>query len=50
MVGDWEVSAAKAGGVAFAGLLLGTLLGSGVQAWLRVDLVPIGVSLLSFSL
>ncbi len=34
----------KAAGLAFGGLVLGTLLGSGVESWLRVDLVPLGVS------
>eukprot|EP00884_Botryococcus_braunii_P010222 jgi/Botrbrau1/19200/Bobra.0077s0103.1 len=37
-----RLSFPKAGGLALAGLLLGTLVGSGVQAWLRVDIVPIG--------
>lgn len=33
---------AKAGGLALGGLIAGTLLGSGLESWLRVDLVPIG--------
>lgn len=33
---------AKAGGLALGGLVAGTLIGSGLESWLRVDLVPIG--------
>lgn len=29
-----------------AGLLAGVLLGAALQSWLRVDIVPIGVSVL----
>ncbi len=32
----------KAAGLAVAGLIVGTLLGSAVEGWLRVDLVPLG--------
>lgn len=35
---------AKSGGLSALGLALGTLIGSGIQAWLRVDIVPLGVS------
>ncbi|KAK9824278.1 hypothetical protein WJX72_009117 [[Myrmecia] bisecta] len=31
----------RAAGLASAGLVLGVLLGSGLQAWLRVDVVPL---------
>ena len=34
----------KAVGLALGGLVLGTLLGSAVQGWLRVDIIPLGVS------
>ena len=41
--------AARAGGLAVAGLVAGTLLGSALQSWLRVDIIPIFVrSPLSF--
>ena len=30
-------------GITVAGLLAGVLLGAGLQSWLRVDIVPIGV-------
>lgn len=35
--------AARAGLLTTAGLLAGTLLGSALQSWLRIDIVPIGV-------
>lgn len=34
----------KAFGLATAGLVAGALLGAGVESWLRVDIVPLGVS------
>ena len=34
---------ARAGGLAVAGLVAGTLLGSALQSWLRVDIIPIFV-------
>lgn len=37
-------NAVRACGLTAAGLLVGTLLGSALQSWLRVDIVPIGVS------
>ena len=37
-------SAARAGGITVAGLALGLAVGSAAQSWLRVDIVPIGVS------
>ena len=40
------IPAGKAAGLSVAGLALGTLVGSGIQAWLRVDIVPLGVSFL----
>lgn len=33
-----------------AGLLLGVLIGGGLQSWLRVDIVPIGVGPLAAGL
>ena len=36
---------ARAGGLAVAGLVAGTLLGSALQSWLRVDIIPIFVRL-----
>ncbi len=38
------IFAVRAGLLTTAGLLAGTLLGSALQSWLRVDIVPIGVS------
>ena len=38
--------AGKAVGITVAGLLAGVLLGAALQSWLRVDIVPIAVSLL----
>ena len=35
--------AVRAGALTTAGLAIGTLLGSALQSWLRVDIVPIGV-------
>ena len=32
----------KAGALAIGGLIAGTLIGSGLESWLRVDLIPIG--------
>ncbi|KAK9836137.1 hypothetical protein WJX81_004315 [Elliptochloris bilobata] len=36
-----RLSLQRAGGLAVAGLVLGTLLGSALQSWLRVDIIPI---------
>ena len=36
--------AVRAGLLTTAGLLVGTLFGSALQSWLRIDIVPIGVS------
>ena len=36
--------AARAAGLSFAGLIFGALVGGAFQGWLRVDIVPIGVS------
>ena len=36
--------AARAGGITAAGLIAGAVIGSALQSWLRVDIVPIGVS------
>ena len=36
--------AVRAGGITIAGLILGAVVGSALQSWLRVDIVPIGVS------
>ncbi len=36
-------AAARAGGLAVAGLVAGTLLGAALQSWLRVDIIPIFV-------
>lgn len=33
----------KALGLSLGGLVLGALLGSGLESWLRVDIVPLGV-------
>lgn len=38
------LSAARAGGITAAGLIAGAAIGSAAQSWLRVDIVPIGVS------
>jgi hypothetical protein len=35
---------AQAAGLALGLLVVGALLGTGVEAWLRVDIVPLGVS------
>lgn len=35
--------AGRAAGITGAGLLVGALLGGALQAWLRVDIVPVGV-------
>lgn len=37
-----RVSLPKAAGLAVGGLVLGTMIGSGLESWLRVDIVPIG--------
>lgn len=37
-----NVGIGKSAGIAFAGLLVGTLIGSGVESWLRVDIMPLG--------
>jgi hypothetical protein len=37
-----KVQLAKSAGIAFAGLVVGALVGSGVESWLRVDLIPLG--------
>lgn len=34
----------QAAGLALAGLVAGTFLGAAVQSWLRVDIIPLGVS------
>lgn len=39
------LTAARAGGITAAGLIAGAAIGSAAQSWLRVDIVPIGVSL-----
>ena len=36
----------RAGGITAAGLIAGAVVGSALQSWLRVDIVPIGVSAL----
>ncbi len=41
----WCHLAGRAVGITVAGLLLGVLIGGGLQSWLRVDIVPIGVGL-----
>ena len=41
-----SLSAARAGGITAAGLIAGAAIGSAAQSWLRVDIVPIGVSLI----
>ncbi len=38
------LTAARAGGITAAGLIAGAAIGSAAQSWLRVDIVPIGVS------
>lgn len=38
----------RAGGITAAGLIAGAVIGSALQSWLRVDIVPIGVSTFSF--
>lgn len=38
--------AVRAGLLTTAGLLAGTLIGSALQNWLRIDIVPIGVSVI----
>ena len=38
------MSAARAGGITAASLIAGAAVGSAAQSWLRVDIVPIGVS------
>ncbi len=40
-----RLTAARAGGITAAGLIAGAAIGSAAQSWLRVDIVPIGVSL-----
>jgi len=40
-----KLTAARAGGITAAGLIAGAAIGSAAQSWLRVDIVPIGVSL-----
>ena len=37
-----RVGLGKAGALAVAGLIVGSLLGSGIESWLRVDIVPLG--------
>jgi hypothetical protein len=37
-----RVGLGKAGLLAIAGLVVGSLLGSGIESWLRVDIVPLG--------
>jgi len=37
-----KLSLVRSGGLTIAGLAVGTLLGSALQSWLRVDIVPIG--------
>lgn len=37
-----KVQLGKSVGIAFAGLVIGALVGSGVESWLRVDLIPLG--------
>lgn len=38
-------NAVRAGGITVAGLIVGAVVGSALQSWLRVDIVPIGVML-----
>lgn len=38
------MSAARAGGITAASLIAGAAVGSAAQSWLRIDIVPIGVS------
>lgn len=38
------LAGAQAAGLALAGLVAGTFLGAAVQSWLRVDIIPLGVS------
>eukprot|EP00983_Pelagomonas_calceolata_P047786 1140783-Pelagomonas_calceolata.AAC.9 len=42
--------AGKAAGLSLACLTVGALVGNGVEAWLRVDIVPIGVSVMAGSM
>ena len=42
--------AVRAGGITAAGLIAGAVVGSALQSWLRVDIVPIGVSAYSLLL
>lgn len=44
MAPDCFECAVRSGGLTTAGLAAGTLVGSALQSWLRVDIVPIGVS------
>lgn len=37
-----KLSLARAGGITVGGLVLGLAIGSALQSWLRVDIVPIG--------
>jgi len=37
-----RVGLGKAGALAIGGLIAGSLLGSGIESWLRVDIVPLG--------
>lgn len=39
---DRKVSTGKAIGLAFGGALIGSIIGGGLNSWLRVDIVPIG--------
>ncbi len=39
-----KLTAARAGGITAASLIAGAAIGSVAQSWLRVDIVPIGVS------
>ena len=43
-----SIYAVRAGGITAAGLIAGAVIGSALQSWLRVDIVPIGVSTCSF--
>ncbi len=43
MPGAISAVAGKAAGITVAAFLIGSVLGGGLQSWLRVDIVPIGV-------
>lgn len=43
-VGNGGAAAGRSVGLSLGALVVGILLGAGLNAWLRVDIVPIGVS------